>query len=193
MSHPIDAVITTLPNSNKGWLARCINSLKDEPVNIYFVNGLQGCVGYGRAKSIGLGLAKYMAFIDHDDEVVPGIFSRIAPLLQSGTVHIYTDQALINSDGKFMCYGWSRDINTLKIVPGDLLPLLWDEQNKRYMHHLNVFLKEAAQDFLPQLYMGHRGIEGKLFQHIGGKGTVKYLPEVGYLWRIHPNGGSQSW
>ena len=181
----IDVVITTLPDSNREWFSRCLNSLKDEPVNLYFVNGKRGQIGYGRAESLRCGSLPYIAFVDPDDEVEPGIFEKIIPLLSDYPVHVYTDEILIDEDGNKICDGWSIDRDILNKVPKDLIPLLWDKQNKSYFHHLNVFSRDEALLYLQKLYVGHRGIEGFLFQHIGKFGIVKHLSEIGYRWRMH--------
>lgn len=188
----IDVIITTLPDSNKEWFSRCLYSLKDEPVNLYFVNGKRGKIGYGRAESLKCGSSPYMAFVDPDDEIEPGIFEKIIPLLSDNPVHVYTDEVLIDVDGNKIGYGWSINRNALEKVPSDLVPLLWDRQNMSYFHHLNVFNRDVAMSYLLRLYDGHRGVEGFLFQHIGKFGIVKHLSEFGYRWRIHKDNVSNS-
>jgi len=188
----IDVIITVLPGSDRKMLARCIWSLSDEPVNVYFVNGRKGRIGYGRAESLFLGKAPYIAFVDHDDEIEPGIFEKIKPLLEDDPVHVYTDEILMNAEGKPICHGWSVNPELLRMVPTDLVPTLYDDQNNKYFHHLNVFSRKDAMSFVPELYNGNRGIEGHLFQHLNKMGKVKYLSEVGYRWRLHQNNGSSN-
>lgn len=191
--HPIDVVIMTRPLDDRLYLAQCIQSLHGEPVNLHFVPGVEGCIGAGRAESLQTGKAEYVAFVDPDDMVFPGIFNRIIPLLQDGVSLVYTDEYLIDRNGRVFTDGWSSNNRVAQEIPEKYRSDLWDGQNSRYMHHLSVFRRDVALEFLGDLKTFHENAEGKLSQHMLARGRAVHLPTVGYLWRIHGGNTIGDW
>lgn len=189
----IDVVITTLPDTDRTFFARCLDSLANEPVGVHFVNGLKGCIGYGRAESLKAGFAPYVAFVDPDDEIVPGIFAKLEAELFDNPAMVYTDEHLIDAGGKFIRTGWSRDPSFADSFPLHHRELLTDWQNGGYLHHLCVFRRDIALQFAEQLRSLHVNAEGFLSQHMLLNGKVKHLKELGYKWRQHDNNTWTQW
>jgi hypothetical protein len=58
-------------------VAKLKAKLKDEPVNVYFVDGIRGNAAISRALGFSLGNARWASFIDDDDDFEQGYFSTV--------------------------------------------------------------------------------------------------------------------
>ena len=79
------------------WIDACLRSLESEPVNVHLCAGIQGKVGLAKANAFRQGTADYVAFVDADDEVMPGAFDAALAILDSRpeVVATYCDIQLI--------------------------------------------------------------------------------------------------
>ncbi|ABA89507.2 hypothetical protein Pcar_2268 [Syntrophotalea carbinolica DSM 2380] len=60
MSHAIDVHVLLLPTTNPVWWSECRHSLRDGPVNLHLVDGVEGYMGRGRTKGFCLGNAPHV-------------------------------------------------------------------------------------------------------------------------------------
>ena len=64
---------------------RCLESLKDEPVTLHIVQGFYEWPPYqGRALGYSKGTAPYVSYVDPDDYLVPGAFTKLLTAIESG-------------------------------------------------------------------------------------------------------------
>lgn len=64
--------------------AQCVDSLKNEPVDIHFVDYVPGDIRAARFAGFSRGIHKYVSFVDWDDYIEPGIFSKCLMVLDRG-------------------------------------------------------------------------------------------------------------
>ena len=84
-------------NEPQWQIDRCLESLKDEPVTLHIVQGFYEWPPYqGRALGYSKGTAPYVSYVDPDDYLVPGAFTKLLTAIESGDY----DAA----------YGWERII-----------------------------------------------------------------------------------
>lgn len=64
---------------------RCLQSLKDEPINLHFVEGRKEWPPFeGRARGFAMGSAPYVSYVDPDDTLVPGAFEKLLAAISAG-------------------------------------------------------------------------------------------------------------
>jgi hypothetical protein len=177
----IDVHILTRPTSSKEWLAECIDSLKDEPVNLYVTQGVEGSIGQGRYHAFKLGNAPFVSFVDDDDLVVPGIYSEITNHLRADRV-VFTDEILIDKDGNFLKHGWSSHPEEWT----ELFPLITmvNGVKPRY-HHLVTLPRDQVIQNLDSLLLDTIYCEPNLVYRLAGSCEFMHLKSVGYKYRIH--------
>lgn len=78
---------------------RCMESLKNEPINIHIVQGIEEWPpSEGRRKGYAMGTAPYHAYVDPDDYIVPGAFQLLLDAIGDADV----------------CYGWEYVLDQQK-------------------------------------------------------------------------------
>jgi len=189
----IDVHILTLPNSNRKYLAKAIASLQHDPVNLYIVPGVAGDIGSGRMMGFCHGIAPYVSFVDEDDLVELGAFSRISDaIVENPDCAFYTNEILIDSDGNKIGDGFSKDPTPFKGNRGLHLAQVPGQPGK-YMHHLVCYPRVSlagldlsnAERFSPETTINN---------HVAKTAKFVELPFVGYRWRIHSgNSSSHLW
>ena len=70
----IDVHVLTHEGTRGDWLDMCLDSLRDQPVNVFVVDNHGRSVGEGRARGYVLGNSPFVAYVDSDDYVLPGCF-----------------------------------------------------------------------------------------------------------------------
>lgn len=105
MNNLIDVHLIT-HNEPQWQLDRCLDSLKSEPINLRIFQGFDEWPPIqGRALGYSKGTAPYVSYVDPDDYIVPGAFTKLLTAIQSGDY----DAA----------YGW--EIVIIKGVQGKIL------------------------------------------------------------------------
>ena len=66
-------------------------------------------IGRGRARGFLTGDAEYVSYVDYDDLIEPGIFTKINEVMNDGFPWCYTDEMLIDEEGKDIQPGWSSN------------------------------------------------------------------------------------
>jgi hypothetical protein len=137
-------------------------------------------IGLGRAVGFLQGNAPYVSYVDYDDLIVPGIFSKINAVMESKIPWCYTDEMLIDEQGKEIQLGWSSNPELYK---HNLLQFV--KVGNEYIHHILTFrrdllslrilyiMKQLIE--LPEEYLR---VELAQYEHT-------HIKEVGYYWRQH--------
>ena len=72
-------------NESNCQIDRCLQSLKNEPINLHFVEGKKEWPPFeGRAKGFAMGSAPYVGYVDSSDTIVPGAFQKLVGAIQLG-------------------------------------------------------------------------------------------------------------
>ncbi len=162
-------------SQNEPWFPQCFDSLKNEPVNIFYIDAIPGHTSAARTLGFLNGDSEYVSFVDPDDEVIPGIFSDCIEILEKdkSLSGVYTDEILINANGEFLNNGWSMNPPTLP----------WLQELHQGIHHLRVLRRSAVMKCLP--LKTKRMPEIILMHEIKKCGPLHHLNKIGYKWRIH--------
>lgn len=122
------------------WIDGCLQSLEAEPVTVYLRPGIKGKVGLARARAFACGDAPYVAWVDGDDEAMPGAFDAALAVLESrpDAVSTYCDIQLIGQpEGQgYVKAPWN---------PASQL------QRMAEVHHLHVMRRSAVMPWLEEL------------------------------------------
>lgn len=156
------------------WIAGCLDSLHDEPVTVYLRKGIKGKVGLARARAFACGHAPYVAFVDGDDEVMPGAFDAALEVLESRpeVVSTYCDiQLLGHPDG----------VGYIK-APWDPAAQL---QRMAEVHHLHVMRRSAVMPLLDELSCWDGYEEYVLMGLLCRYGVHHHIPRQLYRFRQH--------
>ncbi|CDH44393.1 MAG: glycosyltransferase [Candidatus Competibacteraceae bacterium] len=156
------------------WIDDALISLTAEPVNVHFLKGIQGKVGLARANAFRHGTAEYVAFVDADDEVVPGAFAAALEVLDARPeiVATYCDIQLI---------GEREGIGYLK-APWNPMSQLFGPSE---VHHLHVMRRSAVEPCLEELEKWDGFEEYALMGLICQFGQQYHIPRPLYRFRQH--------
>lgn len=78
----IDIHVLTHSGTKPEWLQQCLDSLKDQPVVVHVVEGVEGSVGAGRAKGYALGDCEFVGYLDSDDYALEGHYAKCLRMLR---------------------------------------------------------------------------------------------------------------
>lgn len=178
----VDVHILTMGDNRGAWLRECLDSLQSEPVSIHLRPGIPGDTAAARTAAFKAGVNPYVAFVDPDDVIVPGIFAKLVGLLESEPIAVaaYSDETLMDANGDFIGFGWSIDPKPYIMAGYDLR---CHEVGGRYIHHLRVMRRSVVERCLP--LKTKRMPEPVLMRDLAKLGPILHLAEVGYRWRIH--------
>jgi len=156
------------------WIDDALISLAAEPVNVHLVPGIKGKVGLARTNAFREGNAPYVAFVDGDDEVIPGAFDAALAVLDSrpDVVSTYCDIQLIGQpDG------------------GGYIKAPWDPssqlQRMAEVHHLHVMRRSAVMPLLEELARWDGWEEYVLMGLLCRYGVHHHIPQTLYRFRQH--------
>jgi len=156
------------------WIAGCLDSLHAEPVTVYLRRGIAGKVGVARANAFRAGNAPYVAFVDGDDEVMPGAFAAALEVLESRpeVVSTYCDIQLIGQpDGVGYIKGpWDPAAQVQRIAE---------------VHHLHVMRRSAVMPLLDELARWDGFEEYVLMGLLCQFGVHHHIPRQLYRFRQH--------
>lgn len=149
------------------WLDQCIESIGNTAIVKKFPY-VEGNIGIARRQAWENIKTPYIAIVDPDDYLEPGIITECVEILEK-TDHlmVYTNEAIVDVNGKIL------EVRTPRA------PYL--------AHHLSVVRTEAIKDFLPEMEKYPMRNEAALKAWLLQKGTFFHLDKVGYYWRQHPN------
>lgn len=160
----------------KEWIDACLLSMKNEPVNVYLCDGIKGHVGLARAKAFEKGSAEFVAFVDGDDEVIPGAFDEALQILnkEPKIVSTYCDVQLIDAP---------QGVGYLKEKWKPITQFFRAAE----VHHLHVMRREAVMHCLKELKKWPGYEEYVLMGLLCQFGQHYHIPKQLYRFRQHTN------
>ncbi len=176
----VDVHMLHMPSTNPVWLQLCLESLRDEPIQLHRLEGVEGHIGRGRAKGFMQGNSPYVSYVDPDDLVVPGAFELCVKTLEQHpeACGAYSDEMLIDESGKPLGLGmWSG------ISWNPLLQL-----EPRYLHNGAVMRRSFVEKYLLELKRWPNMAEFVLKGLLAGCGPWIHVNQVGYKWRVSAHG-----
>lgn len=154
----IDLHILTHEGTRADWLDQALASTVGQGATVHIIDNAGCSVGQGRAKGYQQGEHEFVAYLDSDDYLLPG---AIAACLEGLRQHraVVTMEAVEYSDGRR--YPFPRAGHALTVYRrADVIP--WIGAMKISPHTTDARLR------------------GLLCPH--------QLPDIGYVWRVHPAG-----
>ncbi len=154
----IDVHVLTHEGTRQDWLEQCLKSLEGHPVNVVVIDNTGRSVGEGRARGYAMGLSEFVAYVDSDDYVLPGCFDACLGALNHHRA-VVTMEVVEYPDGRR--YPFPRAGHALTVYRrADVLP--WVKAMESSPHTTDARLRSLLRP--------HQ------------------LPQVGYVWRVHPAG-----
>ena len=156
------------------WIDAALKSMENEPVNVHLCEGIKGKVGLARANAFQHGNADFVAFVDADDEVMPGAFDAALSILDSrpDVVATYCDIQLI---------GEPEGVGYIKRPWNPLAQLFGPSE----VHHLHVMRRHAVDACLEELARWDGFEEYLLMGLLCGFGQHYHIPRQLYRFRQH--------
>jgi hypothetical protein len=145
-------------------------------------------IGLGRAVGFLQGNAPYVSCVDYDDLIEPGIFTKINEVMESKIPWCYTDEMLIDEQGKHIQPGWSSNP---KLYKHNVLQFV--KVGNEYVHHILTFRRDLLT--LKMLYIMKQLCElpEEYLRTELGYYEHTHIKEVGYYWRQHPENGMKKY
>lgn len=146
-------------------------------------------IGEGRVKGFLTGSSPYLSFVDYDDLIEPGIFTKINSVMETGVAWCYTNEMLIDEENRILQPGWSSNP---ELYSESILSYL--RINKTiYPHHIVAFRRDL---FTPRMLyimkqlkeLPEEYLHLELAQYEG-----THINEVGYYWRQHEFNGMKQY
>lgn len=169
--HLIDVHILRCPDDDPALYNRMIDLLSSEPINIQEVPGVPGNLPLARKNGYLAGSAKYVTYVDPDDEIQPGIFSKINSVLAAYPDDlVVVNEEIITPRGPF----YSSIFNRLSPINA--------------LHHLCVYKRESITALLPDEQESVTGFEIQwLITYLLNNPNLTYLDLPGYKWLQREN------
>lgn len=165
----IDVHVLTLPNDRQDWFEQCMMSLRNQPIEVHVLAGVQGHIGKGRVNGFMAGNKPYVSLVDPDDIVTQNGFQDCLKLLQDQPrldgAYTAEHQFYFSDEGQW----------TLKKA---------QPERGSAVHHLLVLKREVVMDYLSDLRFEPQYPETRMLAHMKKDGiNLGYTGTVGYVWR----------
>lgn len=155
-------------------MEQTLESLKNEPVNIFIEEGILGRIGLARHNAFQKGTSKFVSYVDSDDLVIPGIFEKMLAVYEESAAGVYCNEDIIDYEGSFLCRGrnHSQEWNYKKL-----------KLDIFHMHHMVMYRRDLVTKYSKIMKPFHTRSEQALNLVLGSKAHFIHLEETGYLWR----------
>ncbi len=174
----IDVHVLLLPGTDKKLWGECLETLKDEPVNLHILDGIQGHIGKGRYNGFVQGDSPYVSCVDPDDLVIPGAFAACLEALENNPTACgaYTDELIIDMNGEVIKPGiWSK-------IPWNPLRQL----EPKYLHHIYVMRRSMVEKYYLEILRWRSMTDYVLKCLLSSQGPWIHVDQFGYKWRMKP-------
>lgn len=187
--HQTDVHIILPPSwtdQSQRWYDQCMDSLKDEPINIHRIDFVDGDIRKARLMGFSKGTAPYVSFVDPDDYVYPGIFAKCETALNANIfacgAFTLSDIIEIGNDGVENNRGKMRDFQPwpMRRIGG-----LTD------IHQLVVMRRNSVLRVFDNHYNRIPPIVHEMtwvYWEMAKEAPWVPLDVVGYAWRRHAKG-----
>ena len=174
----IDVCINVSEEESGFKLQHCLESLKNEPVNIVVEPAVPNDLGRARRNVAKRGTADYFCFVDPDDTIESGIFSGTLNQLMKDhpKMNAYYTNHMCHKEG-IASRKW---FNVLETKPSAKMV--------KQMHHLVLYKRAFINKYLDNM-IGLVVDEMRLINYecvLSGK--VVGVDEIGYHWNIYETG-----
>lgn len=144
-------------------------------------NGIN--IGLGRMTGFMTGTAPYVSYVDYDDLIVTGIFSKINDVMNTGIDWCYTDEMLIDENGNNIQSGWS---NHPELYKDNILNFVRLNRHE-HVHHIVTFKRELITPKMYYIMSQLNELPEEYLRTELSTRSHKHINEVGYYWRQHPD------
>lgn len=163
----IDVHILLMGTERQDFLEQCLESLKNEPITLHLAPGIPGDIRTARANALAKGTNPYVGWVDPDDFIIPGAYTRLLNII---------------GDKKF---AWAKE------QIWNMSPDLTEVKGKSILHrphHMHIVHRSILNyDYI------RSGVEertpDKWVEELAADGI--HDPKVGYIWRVYPTSGSR--
>lgn len=181
MNNLIDIHILHSPNENPEWAQQCVDSLNDQPVNIFELDGIPGDIRQARYNGFQQGNAPYVSFVDPDDFVYPDTYNICLQELTAdpNICGVYTTSNVEKSDNVSLMHPyrpWSLELHSTNICE---------------VHQVTVMKRELVLECYEQCFTDippHLYNQAYLYLYLASKQPWKAINHIGYHWRDHEVG-----
>jgi len=164
----IDVHILLMGTERLDFLSQCLDSLKNEPITLHTCPGIPGDIRAARANAISLGKHDYVGWVDPDDFIIPGAYSRLLNVI---------------GDKKF---AWSNE--EVWDMSEDLTTVL-RKSTRKTPHHMHIIHRSLIDDDFIRNKVPVRRPDSWV-ESLKPEGV--YDNNIGYVWRRYPNSGSRT-
>jgi len=159
--------------TGRKYAKECLDSLHDEPINLFLSKFIEGRIGLARVKAIMEGNSEFVSFVDDDDILVPGTFGIALEVLKKGYSAYYTNHFVMDSEKKV--YG--------KWFHKPAKPIGFSQNIQ--MHHVVVYRRSIIERVFDSTALA-RTSERTLFNLASIYHGVVYGDDrMGLYWRVH--------
>lgn len=161
----IDVHMLLLGNENPVQLERCINSLKNEPINLILCDGIRDNLAEARKRAISLGKNDFIGWVDPDDEIIPGSYELMAKYKNHYKFIWMKEEIREFGDGN--PFGNPPD-KPLKVF------------HRNAPHHIHIVHRDLVEDKFFEK-------DKRTVDHWVNRFTKngKYIDRVGYIWNSY--------
>lgn len=152
-----------------------LRQLEAEPVNVHLVPGTKKLIGLGRAEGFSRGAAPLVSYVDDDDVIVPGIFSKI--------IQAFDEEERL--DG--VCTREGTNHNTDRMIYArQFRHKYYDKKDFLKIHHITAYRRRSILPHLDFISDCPTSSEHTLVARLMLKDAIiKHLPVLGYTWNQH--------
>lgn len=184
MTHLIDVHVLHSQHEYQPWWEQCLQSLQNQPINIFELDGIPGDIRQARYNGFTQGTAPYVSFVDPDDFVYPDTYQKCLEELQLNphVCGVYTMSHVIRDDQVDLMHEyrpWSLELHSTNICE---------------VHQVTVMKRELVLDCYKQCFDDiplHLYNQAYLYLHLAQHSPWKAINHIGYGWRDH-NGGNHN-
>lgn len=188
--HLIDCHVLTLPRFKTEWVNEVRGDLDAQPVNQYWVSGIDGKLGEARAIGFAKGCAPFVSSADPDDRIMPGTFAALLEALHDnpGAPFAWAGEQMVNE----RLEAWPVRPN---VWPGGYDPLLHVCRGT-HVHGVKLYRREWVMPHLASMRTVGQACEFYLdlaivkpHNNLSPTSWPVHVPMVGRLWRQHETNG----
>lgn len=159
--------------NDRGYLDECLESLEGSPINLHFVDYVDGNHGKARIKGFMQGHSPYVSCFDDDDIAVPTVFERALRVMEKGYTAYYSNHYYLDENRQVK----GKRFGKIAAKPG--------MGQAAQMHHVVVYRRDVILPVLHLLDGIYASDQLLLNLKAIYDGKVLGDPFMGMYWRIH--------
>lgn len=140
-------------------------------------------IGLGRVCGFLTGNAPYVSYVDYDDLIEPGIFTKINEVMDTGIPWCYTDEVLVDKYGKYIKPGWSSNP---ELYPEEILSYVRVKPGV-HVHHILTFRRDLITPKMCFIMKQLSELSEEYLRTELAAYDFHHIEEVGYYYRQHEN------